>query len=860
MAAKGNIRRTRTGASPLGDLLAVGLLLAGLLHFLALASYNPHDLPTWVSFHPASQPNSPVDNFIGPMGAVLAGYSFFVFGAAAYLLPTCLIWFGVSKLLSAMKISKLMWAGAALLAITAAALLQIQPWFFPGWRESYMSLGPGGGTGYLLGKVVLASVIGRIGAGAILLVLYATAFVLLSGMHPFDFVLSFRQWLAETPAKVMALFRRETTWHWPWQREMAVEGIAAKRSAAPESAPVAKKTATPKAKAKSEDKTEQPKEEELSLDLQRPEPKIIDASAPRLDEDEEAEPKPSLDELMSDLRARRQKKKIHSSSDDDVSLEDAFGDFELPPLNLLNFDRENAPGPTDKLALLETQTQIVETLKSFKIEVSPGDITRGPTITRYEVYPSQGLSVNRITAREADLARATCAESINILAPIPGRDTVGIEIANTNRATVALRELLEDPAFKDSKAKIPLALGKDVYGRTIVGDLASMPHLIVSGSTGSGKSVCIGSIITSILYNFRPDQLRFIMVDPKVVEMQPYANLPHLAIPLVTEPTKVLLALRWVLKEMEARYQMFKKTGCKDFTSFNGRLEREEAKRKKVAADRITMDGNVIKGSPAEEIPDDSLALAVNVDGGLVEQETEDAAPPAKDENDGIPDTLPYIVVIIDELADLMDTAPADVELAIVRIAQMARASGIHLILATQTPRAEVITGRIRANVPSKIAFRVTSATESRVILEAKGAERLVGKGDMLYLAPGTSQVVRAQGALVTEEEIHDLVTFVSEQGLPVFAAGITETLEGSGDSGEGDDDIDPEDEETLEKCIDVLRQEGKASASMLQRRLRLGYNRASRMMDVLEMRGIVGPGDGAKPREILVDLGCEED
>ncbi|MCL4163563.1 UNVERIFIED_CONTAM: hypothetical protein GTU68_012338, partial [Idotea baltica] len=380
-----------------------------------------------------------------------------------------------------------------------------------------------------------------------------------------------------------------------------------------------------------------------------PEPKIIDSA-------QRANRKLSPEEAAGSLFA---KNKDESTV---LGCGSEFEDYELPPLSILNYC-EDETEPTDENLLFEQQNTIVDTLSTFGVDVEPGNITRGPTITRYELVPAPGLRVNRITSLEADLARATRAERINILAPVPGKDTVGIEIANSDRIPVALRELFEDDAFRNSKAKLPLALGKDVYGKTIVGDLAGMPHLLVAGATGSGKSVCINSIIASLLYRFTPDELRFIMIDPKVVEMQLYNDLPHMVVPVVTDPKKVLLALRWVINEMERRYALFAKVGTRNFEGFNAMRARDLA---------------------AEE---------------------------------ALPDSLPYIVVIIDELADLMQTAPADVESGIARIAQKARAAGIHLIVATQTPRAEVVTGVIKANIPSRVAFQVSSKTDSRIIL-----------------------------------------------------------------------------------------------------------------------------------------------
>ena len=349
--------------------------------------------------------------------------------------------------------------------------------------------------------------------------------------------------------------------------------------------------------------------------------------------------------------------------------------------------------------MLEIQQKIIDTLTTFRVDVTPGDITRGPTITRYEVYPARGVRVNTFDQYAKDIALATKAESVNIVAPIPGKDTVGIEIVNRKKVAVPLRELLQDPAFCSPKKKIPLALGKDVYGRTVIGDLASMPHLLVAGATGSGKSVCINSIISSMLLKFRPDELRLILVDPKVVEMQPYSKLPHLIVPVVTDPKKVPNALRWCVNEMEHRYHCFAKVGVRNFEAFNKRPpdvpaqeteEPEDGQVDESLAESIARDLESQGEWPVEE--DDELDL----------------------EDDGvIPERFPYIVIIIDELADLMQTVGADIETNIGRLTQKARAAGIHLIVATQTPRRQVVTGTIKANIPTRIAFQVASGTDS---------------------------------------------------------------------------------------------------------------------------------------------------
>ena len=451
---------------------------------------------------------------------------------------------------------------------------------------------------------------------------------------------------------------------------------------------------------------------------------------------------------------------------------------------------------------------------------------------------------------------------------------MGIEIANSKKVKVTLRELFEKDIWRESSAKLPLALGMDVYGNTIIGDLAKMPHLLVAGTTGSGKSVCINSIIASLLFRYSPEQLRFIMIDPKVVEMQIYNSLPHLITPVVTDPKKVLLALRWVVDEMEQRYRIFAKCKVKNISGFNERpLPKSQAELDAESA------ANAAKENPAPE-PEAVMEEPIDQTAELLEEppftEEPEVIPPAEDlpeeeppdeepmappvrvpRSDDliIPNRMPFIVVIIDELADLMQTAPADVESAIARITQMARAAGIHMIVATQTPRADVVTGIIKANIPSRIAFQVASKIDSRVILDENGAEKLLGQGDMLYLPPGTSKYTRAQGVLVTEEEIHRLVEFVSKQAEPNFEKSIHDKLTSTTIP---EEEVSDEDEELCTKCLEVIRQENRASTSMLQRRLKLGYTRAARVMDILEQRGIVGPKDGAKDREILVDLNEE--
>jgi S-DNA-T family DNA segregation ATPase FtsK/SpoIIIE len=478
-----------------------------------------------------------------------------------------------------------------------------------------------------------------------------------------------------------------------------------------------------------------------------------------------------------------------------------------------------------------------QTLAQFDIEVSLGDITKGPTITRYELHPAPGVKLEKIAALNNNIAAALKAERIHILAPVPGKSSVGVEVPNLVKTKVILRDLLESEQWRTSKARIPLALGKDVYGQPIVADLAEMPHLLIAGSTGSGKSVSINAIITSLLYRFSPDQLRFVMIDPKVVELQQYNALPHLVVPVVNDPKKVILALRWVVNEMEKRYQIFARVGVRNIKSFNERPKGRP----------------LPKSEPELPLKARKEKVEASADGFAVEVDEEIVVP--RDDDIVIPEKLSYIVVIIDELADLMLVAPADVEMAIARITQMARAAGIHCIVATQRPSVDVITGVIKANIPARIAFQVAAKVDSRTILDAMGADKLLGKGDMLYLPPGSAKLVRAQGALITDQEINRIVEFIQKQGKPSYEVEIHQQLQKAASSFGVEEGPGDEDEGLIQQCIEVIRSEQKASVSLLQRRLRLGYTRAARIMDELENRGIVGPSKGAEPRDILIDL-----
>ena len=809
-----------------------GLLLffGGVLLLLALCSFEPRDVSSWLPYAKYAHSSDIPLNFIGRVGADVAGLMYFLFGAASYFGAVALLGLGIAKFTGQEFQLGIRLGWAFVFVLSWSTLLDLQHLILLDWKDKFNIEGPGGWFGHRLNLVFGRNVLGSIGSMLIFMALALVSLILATGFHP---ILAMRRGSAALLFLIGFLFRFVIN----RLRPSSAEEIA---EAAPLLAPT--RSRRRRIPLDEDEVTAESNEIPVQLAADLPAPKIIDASVPA------PARKPTLAEVMKS----KEKAKPSISASGAVSSaegglsEVSFEEYNLPGFDLLETYDDEGHKPADPAELQGVQKIILDTLAQFDIEASPGDITKGPTITRYEVYPAIGVRVERISALEKNLARATRAERINILAPIPGKDTVGIEIANSSKVKVSIRELFESEAWESSKAALPLALGKDVYGHAIIADLAAMPHLLVAGATGSGKSVCINSIITSLIFKHTPETLRFIMIDPKVVEMQVYNDLPHLVTPVVTDPKKVLLALRWVVDEMEKRYAIFAKVGVKNISGFNGRPKPEKAPSPENAA--------LSEGvSESDQASLESAAEATPGDGVVEEGATPKPQPPQRgDDEIQIPDQLPFIVVIVDELADLMQTAPADVEGAIARITQKARAAGIHMIVATQTPRSTVVTGVIKANIPSRIAFQVASGIDSRVILDTNGAERLLGKGDMLYLPPGSAKLTRAQGVLVTDEEIHRVVANLAAQSKPIFEPSISAKLSSTIMP---EDEVTDEEEDLVDRCLEIIRQEKKASTSMLQRRLRLGYTRAARIVDILEQRGILGPKDGAKDREILVDL-----
>jgi len=504
------------------------------------------------------------------------------------------------------------------------------------------------------------------------------------------------------------------------------------------------------------------------------------------------------------------------------------GNYQFPPLDLL---QEPTP-PQERYVENheETARALQNTLAEFGVKVELGEVHTGPVITRYEVYPAPGVRVEKIANLAKNLGMSLKAQSVRILAPVPGKGCVGVEVPNRHPSAVCIREIIESRSWADAKAEIPVVLGKEVSGKPLVADLTKMPHLLIAGSTGSGKTVCINSVIASLLYHSSPEELRFIMIDPKIVEMQIYNSLPHMLIPVVTDPKKVPGALKWLISEMERRYQVFARANVRNIAGFNGKIAKDKEERKRAEAMEAEMSA---------------------------EERTALAEARAEEEDDGFEmpkEKIPYIVCIVDELADLMMVAPADIETGIARLAQLARAAGIHLILATQRPSVNVITGVIKANLPSRIAFKVASKIDSRTILDEGGADSLIGKGDMLFIPPGAHTLVRAQGAFVSDEEINGVVEYLKVNGPPNFLEQVQAQIDAGDEGGTEGAEGDFEDE-LVPQALDVIRSSKRASTSMLQRRLRIGYNRAARIMEILEDEGYVGPENGSSPREILQDL-----
>ena len=518
-----------------------------------------------------------------------------------------------------------------------------------------------------------------------------------------------------------------------------------------------------------------------------------------MEKKENQEPKPDVIEsnlFKQEEEQKEDKTKEVLQLEHTITVEDE--NYEYPPVEILSKGTSKGIKGGAK-ALTDTATKLQKTLYSFGVSAKVENVSVGPAITRYELKPAEGVRVSKIANLADDIALNLAAETIRIEAPIPGKQAVGIEVPNKEKQAVHLRDVLESDEFEDSKSKLTVALGKDVAGNVQLADIAKMPHVLIAGSTGSGKSVCINTIITSIIYKAKPSEVKLVMVDPKVVELSVYNGIPHLLIPVVTDPKKAAGALAWAVQEMDNRYNLFAGKGVRDLAGYNKAVER-----------------------------------------------------------DGEAGKLPQIVIIVDELADLMMVAAKDVEESICRLAQKARAAGMHLVIATQRPSVDVITGLIKANVPSRIAFAVSSQVDSRTILDSVGAEKLLGKGDMLFFPAGASKPSRVQGAFVSDDEVEKIVDFIKQNGTATYSEDILETIENSNKTDKEmamEKDEDDETDPFLMDAIQTVVETGQASTSFIQRKFKVGYARAGRIIDQMEERGIISGYQGSKPREVLMTL-----
>jgi S-DNA-T family DNA segregation ATPase FtsK/SpoIIIE len=761
------------------ELQGMGLATVGIFILLSFLTFNAADV-SWNSY---SNEGS-IHNLGGRLGAQIADLFFITIGLASYLIPLALLYMAYTLF----RFKEIRLRSYKLLAF--GGLVFSLSLLFAFFRDKTELLGQQVSTGGAIGVVVvhfLKSTVGSIGAMLLLLPLLAASIMILS---KFSFLLFAGWWLETLKHKWDAWQKRRDHDRQEQQREKAKqEGMPAPATAS--SGPVIKSSTVPPARHNSLKKEK--------------------------DKKKEAEKTAAVQETFAFIKTD--------------------GDFRTPPFSLLD-----TPHATEKKldsdALTMNARLLEKKLKDYGIDGEVVEICPGPVITMYEFSPAPGIKISRIASLTDDLTMALQAMSIRIVAPIPGKGVVGIEVPNRDRDMVFLSEIFNCEEFHHNKMKLPLALGKNIAGIPVVTDLAKAPHLLVAGSTGSGKSVSINTMILSLLYMFEPRDVRMIMVDPKMLEFSMYEGIPHLLLPVVTEPKKASLALKWAVNEMERRYKLLSDKGVRNIDSYNKKLAGE-------ALELEEMNSSISEDEIIEELEE--------IIEGEGSEALEEPIPFVMDDTEVLEHShLPYIVVIVDELADLMMVAGREVEEHIARLAQKARASGIHLILATQRPSVDVITGLIKANLPSRISFQVTSKVDSRTILDCNGAESLLGAGDMLYLPPGTSRLQRIHGAFVSDAEVQRVVDFLKKQGKPVYEKSILEMKDSDDNGSNGETE---QQDERWEDALRIVAETKQASISMIQRRLRIGYNRAARIVEMMESEGMIAPSDGtSKPREIYQD------
>tara|TARA_B100000809_G_scaffold252270_1_gene286797 strand:+ start:646 stop:3072 length:2427 start_codon:yes stop_codon:yes gene_type:complete len=765
----------------------------GVLLLLSLLSYDWRDIGAL-----RSPPNDPPHNWVGPAGAWLSYVLLMGFGLVSYLIP--LLFLNMSAILW-LKPEERIWPKALwslVFVVAVGALLDVSAGRWAGFCES-RNLGAfaGGVISYGINTGILVRLVGTFGATIVGLTLFVVSIPFLVRM----------QTLVGSLNAIAAAVMLGVEW---------VSGRVRERCARPngvtqEERDVEKRRKRLENTLKKEDARRPKKDPTRAV--------VPDPVLERPDEPAPTEPETVPEEIVrpeapQEKPAPKRKLPFSSKPKKEAAAPQAparpisLMDYNLPSLSLLTVATEKRkPLKSDGAT---TASVLEETLKEFGVDAEVVDVQVGPVVTRYEVLPARGVRVEKISGLSNNIALALKATSVRVQAPVPGKGVVGIEIPNATSQVVLIREILEAEEWTGSEAALPLVLGKDVGGMDLVVDLASAPHLLIAGATGSGKTVCMNSILAGLLMSRTPAQMNLMLIDPKIVEFSRFNGLPHLVTPVVTDAKKVAIALRWAIQEMENRYKLFASVGVRDIGSYNRRTVGKQ-----------------------QDLFDEESA--------------------SDEEADAAPATVPYIVIVIDELADLMLAAQAEIENCIARLAQLSRAIGIHMIIATQRPSVNVITGTIKANFPARLAFQVAQRVDSRTILDTIGAEKLLGRGDLLYHPPGSSKLLRAQGALTSDEEMVRIIEHARAQGAPHFVAEIHEKMESkSSVSGAGGDEPD---DELLEQAVTIIRETQRASTSSLQRRLRIGYTRAARLMDVLEERGIIGPPRGSDPREILIDL-----
>ena len=789
------------------EFVGVALFAAALIWIISLASYEPAD-PVW--FFSTGAHAAPA-NFAGRVGAFLAELSFQLFGYASYLIPAVFVVVGWNYFwCRSLDAAATKATGAALLVGCLSAFLSL----VVGTVEvSGKPFRAGGYAGEFLAKE-MSDYLNRTGSVIVILTLFFLAIIMSTQFSFGRFFGAIVRAVKNTASRTFESFRE---WREERRREKQRRDVIAKhvKKGTPLPAFATASAGTPEINtpgANRSPKGSRAPSDDGARGVNRAE---RDERQEDEDDDENRPWRPASAGLQSratDIRLKADATKADATKPKvampplpvpdpepiaKAPAERRKGDYTLPPLALL--DAPKTQRKFDERELLERARLLEEKCREFAVEGSVVQIHPGPVVTTFEFKPNAGVKYSKITNLEDDLCLAMQAESV-LIDRIPGKSTVGIQIPNQDREQISLRELLESEVYRRSTSKISLALGKTIHGEPFVADLATMPHLLIAGSTGAGKSVGINGMLTSILYRATPDDVRLIMVDPKRLELGMYDDIPHLLTPVVVDPKQAANALRWAVREMEERYRLLAAEGVRNIEQFNRNMQQAIAEKR-------------------EPRPDQELK------------------------------PLPFIVVVIDELGDLMMVAGNEVEQSIARLAQMARAVGIHLILATQRPSVDVITGLIKANLPTRIAFRVASKVDSRTILDGNGAEQLLGRGDMLLLPPASSRFIRLHGPYISEQESARLASYLRKQGKPTYDESITQDEKAATEGA-----LEFEKDDLYDEAARIVVQSGQASISYLQRRLRIGFSRAARLVDMMEMEGLVSPAAGGKPREVLVD------